>query len=126
MREERYRFITRHGELNKVWKAIFNALEIGLDPVKVNMVVIKGFNDDEVLDFVNLAYYYPLHVRFIEFMPIGDLQFWAEERVCTIEDMKRRVDLEYELYPEPLRGETALLVSTGLRADSDQLVLLDP
>ncbi len=104
LQEERFRFITRYGELDKVWKAVFQALEMDLDPVKINVVVIKGFNDDEVLDFANLAYYYPLHVRFIEFMPIGDLQFWEKERVCTIEDIRRRINLEYELVPGSQRG----------------------
>lgn len=102
MQEERFRFITRQGELKDTWEAIFHALEMDLQPVKINMVVIKGFNDDELLDFANLAYYHPLHVRFIEFMPIGDLQFWQKDRVITMEEVQRRINLEYELLPTTL------------------------
>lgn len=105
LQEERYRYITRQGDFKRVWEAIFHAMEMDMQPVKLNMVVIKGFNDDELLDFANLAYYHPLHVRFIEFMPIGDLQFWQKERVCTMEEIKRRINLEYELLPaNPVEG----------------------
>lgn len=105
LQEERYSYITRQGDLKKVWDAIFHAMEMDMQPVKINMVVIKGFNDDELLDFANLAYYHPLHVRFIEFMPIGDLEFWQGERVCTMAEIKRRINLEYELTPaDPVEG----------------------
>ncbi|HWP96787.1 MAG TPA: GTP 3',8-cyclase MoaA [Syntrophomonadaceae bacterium] len=105
LQEERYRSITRQGDLKIVKGAIFKALELDMQPVKINTVVIKGFNDDEVLDFANLAYYYPFHVRFIEFMPIGDLDFWQEERVCTMDKIKKRIELEYDLEAAPqIRG----------------------
>lgn len=105
LQEERYRYITRQGDLKRVWDAVFHAMEMDLQPVKLNVVVIKGFNDDELLDFANLAYYHPLHVRFIEFMPIGDLQFWQKDRVCTMEEIRRRINLEYELLPaNPVEG----------------------
>lgn len=69
---ERYHLITRCGELKQVLKGIETALELNLHPVKLNVVLMKGLNDDEVIDFLQLIINKPLHVRFIEYMPIGD------------------------------------------------------
>ena len=71
--QEKYSFITRGGSLQDAWKGILAAMEIGMHPVKVNVVIIKGFNDDEILDFAELAYKFPLQIRFIEFMPVRTL-----------------------------------------------------
>lgn len=67
----RYRAITRTGELKQVLSGIEAALQLGLHPVKLNIVLMKGFNDGEVVDFLKLSLAKPLHVRFIEYMPIG-------------------------------------------------------
>lgn len=50
---------------------IEEALSAGLVPVKINVVLIRDFNEDEIVDFVGLSKTHPLHIRFIEFMPIG-------------------------------------------------------
>jgi cyclic pyranopterin phosphate synthase len=56
MVEERFQFITRRSGLDKVRAAIFKALELNMHPVKINTVIIRGFNnDDEVMDFAELA-----------------------------------------------------------------------
>ena len=52
-------------------QGIFRSLEAGLNPVKINVVVVRGFNEAELPSFLALAKQYPLHVRFIELMPIG-------------------------------------------------------
>ena len=62
--------LTRLGELNKVLNSIDKCLEYGID-VKLNVVMIKGMNEDEILDFINLTLYKNIDVRFIELMPIG-------------------------------------------------------
>lgn len=67
----RYRDITRGGDVSRVIQGIFRSLEAGLDPVKINVVVVRGFNTEELPSFLTLARQYPLHVRFIELMPIG-------------------------------------------------------
>ncbi|HOL17639.1 MAG TPA: GTP 3',8-cyclase MoaA [Bacillota bacterium] len=69
---ERYKRITRIGELKHVLEGIEAALREGLAPVKINMVLMKGLNHDEVPAFLKLTATRPLHVRFIEYMPIGD------------------------------------------------------
>ncbi len=95
---EKFKYITRGGNLEKVSGAVFQALELGMEPVKINTVVIKGFNDSEILDFAALAYKYPLHIRFIEFMPIGDLLFWNQEKLMSVDEIKKKIEQEYELY----------------------------
>ncbi len=68
---ERFREITRGGDVQKVIQGISRSLEVGLHPVKLNVVVVRDFNLDELPRFRELAQNYPLHVRFIELMPIG-------------------------------------------------------
>lgn len=67
---EQYRFITRRGNLDDALKGVEAALSSGLSPVKLNTVVVRSLNQD-LLSFVRLTVDAPLHVRFIEYMPIG-------------------------------------------------------
>lgn len=96
---EKYRFITRDGSLQDAWKGILAAMELGMNPVKINTVIIKGFNDDEILQFADLAYRFPLQIRFIEFMPVGDLLFWDQSRVISIQEVKTIIGKQYNLLP---------------------------
>jgi len=69
LRPERFASITRKDLFSKVWAGIVAAMEAGFSPVKLNTVIMKGVNDDEVEDLAELTFRFPLHVRFIEFMP---------------------------------------------------------
>jgi cyclic pyranopterin phosphate synthase len=69
LKTDRFRYITRCGELKEVLDGIEMARNAGLCPVKINMVVMRGVNDDEVLDFANMTRKEEWHVRFIELMP---------------------------------------------------------
>jgi cyclic pyranopterin phosphate synthase len=62
--------ITGSDRWSDVWRGIERAEETGFEPIKINMVPVKGVNDDEVADFARLTLHRALHVRFIEFMPI--------------------------------------------------------
>jgi cyclic pyranopterin phosphate synthase len=73
---EKYESITRGGNLSFVLDAIDEALKIGMTPLKINVVLIGGFNVDEIKDFVELTRNNPIHVRFIELMPIGEASEW--------------------------------------------------
>jgi cyclic pyranopterin phosphate synthase len=66
-----FRMITRHDCFTEVWEGIETARDMGFSPIKLNVVVMKGINDNEVLDFGRLAIEQPYHIRFIECMPIG-------------------------------------------------------
>ncbi len=76
---EKYRNITRGGNIKDVLEGIEEAKKVGLGPIKINTVLIGGFNDDEILDLINLTKKDNMDVRFIELMPIGEAASWAEE-----------------------------------------------
>jgi cyclic pyranopterin phosphate synthase len=67
----RFNMIARRGNLDKVWEGIEAAAEAGLTPIKLNCVLLKGINEDEIGRFLKLSMEQPLHIRFIEYMPIG-------------------------------------------------------
>ncbi|MFO7820139.1 MAG: GTP 3',8-cyclase MoaA [Halanaerobacter sp.] len=96
---EKFKEITRFDKYQQVIEGIKTALEVGLDPVKINVVVMQGINDDEILDFVNLTREYDLHVRFIEFMPSGDKKAEQEERYIGLDKIKERIKREEKIMP---------------------------
>lgn len=71
LRPDRFRTMTRRGELQQALDGIRAAEEAGLVPIKINMVVVRGVNDDEVADIASLTLEHAWHVRFIELMPVG-------------------------------------------------------
>lgn len=71
LRPEKYASISGGGELRDALQGIQAAFDAGLTPVKINTVLIGGFNDDEIMDFVELTRLQPIELRFIELMPMG-------------------------------------------------------
>lgn len=71
LRPATYRQLTRGGDLRLALAGVKAALQAGFSPVKINVVLMKGVNDREIPDFLKLASEYPLHIRFIEYMPVG-------------------------------------------------------
>ncbi|MBM4465532.1 MAG: GTP 3',8-cyclase MoaA [Chloroflexi bacterium] len=125
LRSERFRRITRLGELSDTLEGIAAAKQAGLVPVKVNTVVIRGLNDDEVVDFARLTYAPPpasaphspqlwgvrgarggggeWHVRFIEVMPLGNNADWAGNGYVPMSEVRERIEEELgELIPARL------------------------
>lgn len=86
---ERFRRIARRDGLRTVWANIQKALARGMR-MKLNMVVMRGVNDDELLRAVDLTREHPIHVRFIEFMPFAGNR-WGRERVFTYAEMLTRI-----------------------------------
>ena len=99
LKSGRFRFITR-GSLNldDVLEGIEAARAVGLNPVKLNMVVMSGINDDELLDFAARTINDEWHVRFIEFMPVAGVCTTASYFV-PVSDMRKRLELLGELEP---------------------------
>ncbi len=89
---EKYKEITRGGELEKVLNGIKAAKEVGLSPVKINTVLIGGFNEDEIADFVNLSMDEDMDIRFIELMPIGKPAGFAEDKFIPSSRILEAVD----------------------------------
>jgi cyclic pyranopterin phosphate synthase len=100
---ERYREITRGGDIRLVMNGINAAEEAGLLPVKINMVPIRNLNDDEIPDFARMTLSTPRHVRFIEFMPIGSRDLWSDERYLSTAELKKTVEKIGPLIPVRLR-----------------------
>ena len=67
------------------------AEDAGLGPIKINVVVMRGVNDDEVVDFARLATEHPWHIRFIELMPVGDMRDLTWEHVVPSDEVLQRV-----------------------------------
>jgi len=100
LRPERFRTITRLGELSDTIEGIAAAKEAGLLPVKINTVVIRGLNDDEVVDFARLTRAADWHVRFIEVMPLGNNADWAGNGYVSMSEVRERIERELgELIP---------------------------
>lgn len=99
LQEDRFAFITKTSTLANVLAGIEAAHKIGFNPIKLNFVVIKGVNDDELVDFVELARCRPYHVRFIEFMPVGN-NGWGRERYIPSKEIEERVGKAFSLTPD--------------------------
>lgn len=102
LRPERYRALTSGGDMGRLLEAIASAEEAGLYPVKLNMVPIRGLNEDEIASFAALTFKKDYHIRFIEHMPIGP-EDAAPLRVTKDETM-REVSKVGELVRLPFRG----------------------
>jgi len=98
LRPDRFRDITCRDGLPRVRKGIEVALASGFESVKLNVVVMAGINDDELLDFVELARERHLTVRFIEYMPFEG-NGWQPDSVFTYRQMRSRIEASYELVP---------------------------
>jgi len=99
---ERFRRITRWGKLEQVWAGIRAAEEAGLTPVKINAVVVRGFNDGDVTDLARLTLEHNWQVRFIEMMPFGGDTAFQQQQVVS--DAEIRARIEAELGPLELQG----------------------
>jgi len=75
----RYARLTRGGQLERVWRGIAAAEAAGLMPIKINVVAVRGLNDDELPALVRLTLDHPWHVRIIELMPVGDPAAWGND-----------------------------------------------
>ena len=90
LRPERYRELTGGDHLADVLAGIEAALTLGFSPIKINCVVLKGLNDDELLEFARLTRGHPFQVRFIEFMPTVDQAHW-EQHFLPIAAVRQRL-----------------------------------
>ncbi|SDL11576.1 cyclic pyranopterin monophosphate synthase subunit MoaA [Natronincola ferrireducens] len=91
LKPEKYREITRGGDVNMVLDGIQEVLRLGMTPVKLNTVIIGGYNEEDVQDFVALTADDNIEVRFIELMPVGQAGNWATERFISNEAIKKKI-----------------------------------
>ena len=91
LRPERFQQITGVDAFAKVWSGISKARELGFSPIKLNVVALKGVNDDEFIDFARLTLTELLQVRFIEFMPIGASTLWDKGKYISSQEIMELV-----------------------------------
>jgi GTP 3',8-cyclase len=113
----RYREITGSDRFSRVTAGLWRAAELGFHPLKVNCVVLKGINDDEILDFALLARDHPIQVRFIEFMPTVSRELWASH-FLSMDDVHRRLlalGVMEEVASRPTAGPAHILHPQGFQ-----------
>lgn len=97
---EKNRYITGVDKTDEVLAGIKKAAETGFSPIKVNSVIIRDFNDDEIVSFAELSAKYNIICRFIEFMPIGNSENWSEKNIVYGDEIIERLkDFEPEEMP---------------------------
>lgn len=96
LNETKYEEITRGGKLSGVIEGLEEAKKVGLLPLKINVVLIGGFNDGEIREFAQLTVNEPVDVRFIELMPIGQAAGWAKTNFISNHTVKEQIS---ELIP---------------------------
>ncbi len=99
LRPDRFERLTRRDDLDRVLDGIDAALAAGLNPVKINAVMMRGINDDEIVDFARFGREKGVEVRFIEFMPLDADQSWSNDKVVTLEEIVATVGEAYPLAP---------------------------
>ena len=104
LQRDRFLAMTRRDELDNVLAGIREAQTVGFDPVKVNAVVERGANDDEILDMARYGRDNNVEVRFIEFMPLDATNEWEREKVVTQDEIVSVISAEFPLEPVPARG----------------------
>ena len=100
LNKEKFSFITRVNAYDKTTEGITAALKYGFSPVKINVVAIRGFNDDEIPAFADLTLNSPIEVRFIELMPMGCAAKYGDQEVISSPEIRQIIEDHYgELEP---------------------------
>ena len=99
LRHDRFVELTNRDELDRVLDGVDAAVEAGLDPVKINAVMMRGVNDDELLDFATYGRDRGVTIRFIEFMPLDAQGNWDNNTVVTLDEIVARISEVYPLDP---------------------------
>lgn len=103
--EEKFSELTGGFSLKKIMEGLYLSLSEGFTAVKINSVIIRGFNDEECEELAKLSIELPVEVRFIEFMPVGKNSLWDERRVVPISEIKERVERLGKLWPTEKVGK---------------------
>jgi cyclic pyranopterin phosphate synthase len=93
----RFREITGSDSLEQVFEAIESAKLHGFDPVKINAVIVRGVNDDELVDFAHFARANELEMRFIEYMPLDSGHDWNRDQVVSGREIFEKINAAYPL-----------------------------
>jgi cyclic pyranopterin phosphate synthase len=92
---EKFHRLTRWGKLDDVWKGILAAEEAGLTPVKLNAVVVKGYNEDDVIELAALTMDRPWQMRYIEMMPFAGVTDVQTQQIVTAAQIQQKIETEF-------------------------------
>jgi len=104
LRPDRFAAITGGGRLDKVLDGLMAAKAVGFAPIKLNMVALRGVNDDEFEDMVRFCLKHDFTLRLIETMPVGDTGRAATDHYLDLQDVRRRLAEKFELLPAVMSG----------------------
>ncbi|MEN4010991.1 MAG: GTP 3',8-cyclase MoaA [Bellilinea sp.] len=131
LQEDKFRRITRGGSLDAVWRGIEAAERHGLTPIKVNTVIMRGINDDEIVDLARLTLERTLNMRFIELMPIENQRSWGEgfpppeSTFMPVEEVKARL-LPLGLQPVDATNDSGPAIPYRLKGGKGTLGFISP
>jgi GTP 3',8-cyclase len=109
LKESRFFGVTRRDAFPKVLRGVKSAKDAGFESVKVNTVVIRGYNDDEIINFAEAARRDGLVVRFIEYMPFDGRRMWEESKVVTGQEILSKISSRFDVVPlEREPGSTSM------------------
>ena len=91
LKPSRFASITGRPYFEKVWSGLMALVDMGFEKVKINAVITRGVNDDEIVDIASLAAQYPIEVRFIEFMPVGNNK-WNNQMMVSVPEMQAIIE----------------------------------
>ena len=105
LKRDVFRVMTGVDVLDRVMEGIAAAKEAGLDPIKINAVIVRGHNEDEVADFAAFAREHDVKMRFIEFMPLDSGHDWSRDDVVSGREIRARIEEQFPLEPlDVVRG----------------------
>ena len=94
---EKFKRMTKRGDLEKVLEGIFAAKDHGLHPIKLNAVIERGVNDDDILELVEFSREHGLAIRFIEYMDVGNSNNWTSEKLVSKAEILEKISSRYPL-----------------------------
>ena len=103
LRADRFKDITK-GNIDKVIDGLMSAKQAGFSPIKINMVIMKGINDDEIEDMIEFCIEHDFTLRFIETMPVGNTGRNASSHYLSLQAVENRLHERYDLIPGVMRG----------------------
>jgi len=97
LKPDKFRKITKRGDLGKVLEGLRAAKSTGFNPIKINTVIERGVNDDEILDLVSFSLEHGFAIRFIEFMDVGNSNDWKSTRIVPKAEILRIINSQFPL-----------------------------
>jgi cyclic pyranopterin phosphate synthase len=104
---QKFRAVSKRGDLSQVLRGLFVAKSLGFSPIKINSVIERGLNDDEVLPLVEFARLNGFGIRFIEYMDVGNVNGWRSERIVSKQEIIDTISSRFPLVQKGRQGGSA-------------------